>query len=261
MTQRPVLLLVGVAGLLAACQIPFLPTTDPVPPPAADEFKPIVTPPGGGSAAPGGGPAAPAPDPFSTLQDVPTTTKFAPQLTLDIPSSKVGDEPAITLNVYQSKGELEVKETQTLLEKASFRFDKLQVGQEVGTGKMDVGTPPKMTLDVSVKVTSTDNKETAMFTVKGENDLVRVYIADLQIKKVAEGLSIISIGNLARSNNKNGTNTTAASARVIQTLSPGYMHLSDTAGPMRIQTVLISEPEKDSGVVGQKVYRQTMTLQ
>lgn len=255
--KRPTILL-GMAGLLASCQIPFLPTTEPAPPPAAEDFKPIGQPaPGTGTGGTGGAPV----DPFTSAQDVATATKFAPQLQMELTSTKAGEEPAITINLYQTKEELEVKETQTLLENASFRFEKLQVDQEVGTGKMEVGTPPKMTLDVSIKVVSTDGKETAMFTVKGENDLVRVYIADLQIKKVPQGLSIISIGNLARSNNKQGVSKTQASARVIQTLSAGFLQLPPTAGAMRTQTVIISEPDPTNQVTGQKVFRETLVIQ
>lgn len=246
MFKRPVtLLLAGVAGLLAACSIPGLPVNDEVAPPTASDFQPVVI----------------GEDVWKEEKpDVSTPTKFAPTLDFELQSLKAGEEPAVTINIYQTKSELEIKETHTLIENAGFRFDKLQVGQEVGYGKMEIGTPPKLTLDVSIRVTEA-GPDTAQMSVKASSLIAKVYVADLQIKSVPGGLSIISIGNATKADDKNGVHTTPASARVIQTLYPGYVKLPTQPGPMRTRTVIISEPDPTNQVTGQKVFNETLTIQ
>lgn len=240
------LILMSGAGLLAACSLP-LPTNDSTAPPNAADFKPVETP----------------VDPFEgdTLTDVPTQTKFAPQLSFELLSKKAGESPAVTISIYQTKGEIEIRETQTLIEGASFAFDTLQVGTVVGDGKMEIGTPPKMTLDVLMTVTSTNQQDEAQMSVIAKNFLAEVYVADLQVKQVPGGLSIISIGNATRANDKNEVFTTIASARVTQTLYPGLVKLPTTPGPMRTRTLVVSEPDPKDQKTGQKVFRPTFDLE
>lgn len=250
MNKRLASLLISMSGasLLAACSLP-LPTNDSTAPPTAGDFKPVE---------------APAQvDPFAgdTLVDVPTETKFDPKLTFELQSQKAGESPAVTISIYQTKSELEVRETQTLIEGADFRFDRLQVGTVVGDGKMELGTPPKMTLDVEMKVTATNGTDEAQMSVIAKNLLVEVYVADLQVKKVPGGLSIISIGNATRANDKNDVFTTIASARVTQTLYPGFVKLPAAPGPMRTRTLIISEIDPATQKAGQKVFRPTFELE
>jgi hypothetical protein len=238
----------GVAGLLVGC-VP-LPTNDSVAPATESEFAPVAP--------------APAADFFAddaTVQDVATPTKFKPDLKFTIGSLQHGQTPAVTISIYQTKGELEVKETHTLIEKASFRFDQLSPGQEVGTGSMELGTPPKMTLGVSVKVTSTDQTSTAVLSVKASNVLASVYVADMRIKQVAGGLIITTLGNATRANDKNGIHNTEVSARITQTLNEGLVVLPQDVGPMRVRTLIVSEPDTTNQVTGQKVYRDTYTIE
>lgn len=235
--------------MLFACSLP-LPTNDQTTPPSTEDFVPIDG-------------AQPRVNPFAgdTLEDVPTTTKFKPDLSFDLDSLKASSEPAVTISIYQTKGELEIRQTQTIIEQATFHFDKLQVGQSIGNGKMDIGTPPKLTLDVDMKVTATDGRSFAQASVKGSHPLVSVYIADLQVKTIGGGLSIISIGNATRANDDNGVATTIASARVTQTLSPGFVKLPDTAGPMRTRTIVLSEPDPETAMEGRKVFRPNFTIE
>ena len=241
------LILMSGASLLAACSLP-LPTNDSTAPPGAADFKPVE-----GEQV----------DPFAgdTLVDVPTQTKFDPKLSFELQSQKTGEAPAVTISIYQTKGEIEIRETQTLIEGAGFHFDKLEVGTSVGYGKLEIGTPPKMTLDVQMKVTSTNNHDEAQMSVIAKNFLAEVYVADLQVKTVPGGLSIISIGNATRANDKNDVFTTIASARVTQTLYPGFVKLPTTPGPMRTRTLIISEADPQDQKTGQKVFRPTFDLE
>lgn len=249
MFKRPAIpWLLGAAGLLAACSP--LPTNDQVAPPTEGEFAPPA--------------AEQGADLFSddaTYKDVPTSTTFKPTLDFQVSSLKHGDSPSVTTSIYQTKNELEVRQTKTVIEHAAFRFDKLEVGQEIGTGKMEVGTPPKLTLDVSVKVSSTDKQSSAIFSVKASSIIGSVYVADLRIAQVNGGLSITSIGNATRANDKQGIHTTEVSARVTQTIAPGFVVLPDAAGPMRTRTVITSEADPTDQVSGQKVFRQTYTVE
>lgn len=248
--KRPasLLILMSGAGLLAACSLP-LPTNDATAPPRSEDFKPIVVP--------------ERVDPFvgDTIEDVATTTKFAPTLSFELQSQRVGEEPAVTISIYQTKSEIEIKETQSLIEGASFRFDKLQVGTSVGYGKFELGTPPKLTFEVLMRVTATNGRDEAQMSVKAKNLLAEVYLADLQVKQVPGGLSIISIGNATRANDVNDVFTTVASARVAQTIYPGFIKLPEIAGPMRTRTVIISEPDPVDQKTGQKVFRPTFELE
>jgi hypothetical protein len=232
------------AGLLAACVA--LPTNESVAPPSAADF--------GNSAPETDFFASPAP------AEVKPPTKFQPQLSFEIQSLKAGEEPAISTNIYQTKDELEIRETDTLIEKVAFNFDKLSVGQEIGYGKMEIGTPPKLTLDISLKVLSTDQKESAIVSVKASSLIASVYVADLQLKQLPGGLSIISLGNATRADDKNDVHTTQASARVIQTIYPGFLKLPNLPGNVRTRTVIYSEPDPSNQTAGVKVFEPSFTV-
>jgi hypothetical protein len=83
----------------------------------------------------------------------------------------------------------------------------------------------------------------------------------LRIAQVPGGLSITSIGNATRANDDQKIHTTEVSARVTQTIAPGYVVLPDATGPMRTRTVITSEPDPANQVAGQKVFRQTYTVE
>lgn len=249
MFKRPAIpLALGLTGLLAAC-VP-LPTNEQVAPATESEFS---------KAEPTPGVDLFADD--AALKDVATPTKFKPELKFTVAGLTQGATPSVTTNIYQTKGELEIKETQTLIENASFRFDQLTPGAEVGTGTMDLGTPPKMSLGVSVKVTSTDQKESAVLSVKASNVFATVYVADMRIKQVPGGLFIATIGNATRANDKNGVAKTEVSARVVTTINAGFVQLPAASGPMRTRTVIISEPDPTNAVTGQMVYRETFIVE
>ena len=125
---------------------------------------------------------------------------------------------------------------------------------------MELGTPPKMTLDVSVKVTSTNQQDSAVLNVKASNILATVYVADMRIRQVPGGLFITSLGNATRANDKNGVHATEESARVTQVINEGYVQLPAEAGPMRTRTLIVSEPDPGNQVAGQKIYRETYTV-
>jgi hypothetical protein len=233
--------------LLSACVA--LPTNDQVAAPTDSDFG-AVTP-------------AVTVDLFENdaeVKDVSTPTTFKPTLEFAIDALTPGAEPGVSINIYQTKNELELSFTETIIEKAGFHFDKLKPGLVIGGGKMEVGTPPKLTLDVAVSVTSTDNASTALLAVKGTSLIASVYIADIRIKQVPGGLVISSIGNATRANDKNDVHQTEVSARVIQTLSPGYVVLP-AAGPMRTRTRLVSEPDPKNREQAIKVYRKDYTIQ
>lgn len=239
--------LLGAASLLAAC-VP-LPTNEQVAPATEAEFNQ---------------PVPQGPDLFTddaTVVNVETTTKFAPQLTFNIASLTPGGTPSVTLSIYQTKGELEIRETNSLIERAGFRFDLINNNQEIATGKFELGTPPKMTFDVSAKVITTDKTESALVSVKASNLFASVYVADMRIKQVPGGLFITSIGNATRANDKNGVFTTEVSARLTQTFQAGLIQLPATAGDMRVRTVISTEPDPAADKKsGQKVFRNTFTL-
>lgn len=201
----------------------------------------------------------PAVDPFAVVvEEVATATKFAPQLTMEFTTLKAGSEPGLNLSVYQTKGELEIKETQTLLEGVTFNFGKLRVGQEVGRGKMEVGTPPKLTLDLSITVTSTDNKGMAILAAKASNAFAKVYVADLLIEQGPKALSITSKGNATQANSDS---TNIASVRLTQNYLAEFLRLPAASGLMRTRTVFVSELDASTSKGGQKVFSREFSLE
>lgn len=283
MSTRPIILAILAVVGLAAC-VPGLPSAPAAAPLGVDQFpdeepsgpglpvaaQPSATTQAGGpptTGAPGtNAPPVPAasatsdPSPFTetTFQDVVTPTKFAPQFLLGFDALRVGYEPEVKLEVYQTKAELELREVRALVENASFRYDKLSVGLEIGDGQMDVGTPPKLTLPVSIKVTQTDGATFAVLAAKATRPLLEVYLSDIRLKQLNGNLSIVSIGNVARGNNSRGQHTTEASARVVQRIFPGYMVVPGTAGAMRTRVLLYSEEDPANGATALRVNRQTV---
>jgi hypothetical protein len=234
---------------LSACAL--LPTNDQLAPPTTQQFADLAPAPAGSA----------NPLEQDTAQDVVPPVKFEPKLSFDVASLKAGDEPSVTINIYQTKNELEVRKTETFIENAGFRFDKLALDAVIGSGKMEIGTPPKLTGDVTLKVLSTDAKQMALLSVKAASPLMSVYIADLYLQQTPSGLSIVSLANATRADDKNGVSTTPASVRIIQTFAPGYLKLPATAGSMRARTIISSEPDPASQVIGQRVFRQTFVVE
>jgi uncharacterized protein YgbK (DUF1537 family) len=78
---------------------------------------------------------------------------------------------------------------------------------------------------------------------------------------VAGGLIITTLGNATRANDKNGIHNTEVSARITQTLNEGLVVLPQDVGPMRVRTLIVSEPDTTNQVTGQKVYRDTYTIE
>lgn len=232
------------AGLCAACSL--IPTNAAAPPPAPTDFPSV----------------APAPDLFAgpAPQEVTTPTKFEPQFAMSLASLKAGDAPAVSTSVYQTKGELEIKETDTLIGDTGFAFDKLAVGQQVGTGTMAIGTPPKLTLNVSMQVLSTNQQDTAMISVKASNPIAQVYIADMLIRKLPGGLSIIALGNETRADDVNGVHTTEASAKVTEDFAPGFFLLPSQPGVVQTRTIFVSEPDPQNQVTARKVFDASETV-
>ncbi|MDB5099125.1 MAG: hypothetical protein JWM80_3546 [Cyanobacteria bacterium RYN_339] len=248
--------------LLAGCQFLPLPTNQPeVPRPASSDFLDVFAPsptPTANSAA-----ASPSPyDPFTitTFTDVDTATKFAPKLTFTLDALKAGNSPGVTTDIYQTKAELEVRETHTLIEHASFHFEKLKVGMLVGGGQVDVGTPPKLTVPITVQVTETDSLSSAILSVRSDSPIAKIYVADLQVKVLYGSLSIVSIANASRANDKDGVHTIPASLRVIQKLDPGYVQLPDSPQVVRTRVIVTSEQDPGTNVAGQRVYNDKLTI-
>jgi hypothetical protein len=276
MYLRPVALALLAAAGLGAC-IPGLPSNPSAPPLSATGFsdadptpEPAAVPAPAASPTPAAGPAAtPTPpvvsdgSPFSDprFQDVSTSTKFQPKFFFSFDEIRAGAEPGVALDVYQTKAELEVREVRILLERTRFHYEKLRVGLEVGDGHMDIGTPPKLGLDVKVVCTETDGATYGVFSVKGEGPLVSVYLADVRIKDNDGNLSVVSIGNLARANDRDGRHTTEASARVIQKFYPGYVILPPDPGTMRMRQLIYSETDPAGGGTALRVIHQTLGLQ
>ena len=243
MRRRPAMLLLGaIAGLLPACL--SLPTNSQLPPASGSDF----------ASAPPDALGASAPP------EVNAPTKFAPQFTLSFQSLKAGEEPAVTTSVYQTKGELEVHDSRTLVENGGFIFQGLKVGQQVGYGQMDIGTPPKLSLTVDVRVTATDGSSTATLSVKASSPLASVYVADQQIQQLPGALEIDTLGNASRADAVNGIYTTQVSAKVTETLLPGFFTLPSTAGVMRTQTVFTSEALPADGITARKVFTPAFTV-
>lgn len=284
MQTRPTLLAILALVGLAAC-VPGLPSAPAAAPLGLEQFPddepgqaaPVVGPVGSASGAPSGPTppgatppagaspsAAPAPEsPFSETryQDAVTTTKFVPRFTLGFDALRAGGEPGVTLDVYQTKGELEVRELRAILENAAFRYDKLSVGLQIGDGQMDVGTPPKISLPVSIKVTQTDGATYAIVAAKASQPLLEVYLSDIRIKQLNGNLSIVSISNLARGNDGHGQHTTEASARVVQRIFPGFLKAPAAPGAMRSRVLIYSEDDPAAGgATALRVHRPTFEV-
>jgi hypothetical protein len=191
-------------------------------------------------------------------QDVETPTRFTPVLSATFDQLRANGLPTATLDVYQVKGELEVRELRLLLERASFRYERLRPGVRIGDGRLDVGTPPKMSLPAAITVTETDSATYALATVKATNALATVYVADMRIKQQGGHLSVVSVSNFARGNDRNGQRTTEASARIVQRLYPGYIQLPGESGAMRMRVLVYSEPDPTTDREGLRVLRQTL---
>ncbi|HEY9722383.1 MAG TPA: hypothetical protein V6D47_10230 [Oscillatoriaceae cyanobacterium] len=193
-------------------------------------------------------------------QDVQAPTKFAPQFTFNLGSLQASGTPSLSTSVYQTKGELEVKESDALIADAGFNFGKLSVGQQIGGGKFEVGTPPKLTLGVTITVLSTNRQDQALVAVKATSPIAQVYIADELIQAVPGGLSIVSIGNQTRADDVNDVHTTQASARVTEDFDAGYFKLPVTPEVMKTRTTFISEPDPSNGVTAQVVFDASETV-
>lgn len=261
-------LLLGLGGLALSACAPDLPTdvasaptlgdfvdADPRPAQAGDA--------GGAPRVERGGPrpSAPPTDPFEEpMREEPTRTRFKPDLAVAFDALKANGQPTTTLEVYQIKGELEVREMRLMLERATFKYAGLHEGDQIGDGRLDVGTPPKMSLPATVTVTETDGVSYALAAVKASNLLASVYVADLRIKQVNGHLSVISISNFARGNNRHGQRTTQASARIVQRIFPGYVQLPAEPGTLRMRTLVYSETDPDGGQEGLRVFEKTLDV-
>jgi hypothetical protein len=257
--------LLPLMAVLAGCTLLPLPTNQPeVPPPAAGDFNNVLTAQPAtaaanvpASAAGGGGF-----DPFSdtSFKNVDTATKFAPVFKSTVDPLEAGATPSVTTDIYQTKSELEARQVNTLIEGASFHFEKLKVGLQVGSGQADVGTPPKLSVPIEVKVEDTDSSTYAVLSVKSNSALAKIYVGDLQVKVLFGSLSIVSIANASRANDKDDVHTLPASLRVVQKLDAGYVQLPAKAGPMRTRMIITSEPDPTTNVAGQRVFNETLTV-
>jgi hypothetical protein len=262
--------------VVASCQFLPLPTNQPeVPRPAAVDFPDVFAPASASpapavSVAPGATPAASvaptappsAYDPFAEtrFKDVETATKFAPTFVFVVDPLKAGATPGVTTDIYQTKGELEVRQVNMLVEHASFHFEKLTNGMAIGGGQVDIGTPPKLSVPILVKVDDTDSKSYAILSVRSDSPLAKIYLADLQIKVLYGSLSIVSIANASRANDKDGVYSTPASIRVVQHIDPGYVQLPSTAQGLRTRVIVTAEADPSTNVAGQRVYNNTVTI-
>jgi len=179
-------------------------------------------------------------------------------LSLSFDEVRANGLPTATLDIYQVKGELEVRELRVLLERATFRYERLKPGTRLGDGRLDIGTPPKMSLPASITVTETDGATYALAAVKASNLLASVYVADLRIKQQGGHLSVVSISNFSRGNDRHGQRTTEASARIVQRIFPGYLQVPGESGGMRTRILAYSEPDPATSKEAVRVYRQTV---
>lgn len=234
--------------------------TDPIP--AAPQSVAAEAPPPGVSSGTPQARSFPEADPFldTTWTDIPTKTRFAPQLHYNFDPPQQGLSPETTIEMYQTKGELEVKEVRFLVEGARFRFDRLAKEMIVGDGRLDVGTPPKLSIPAQVSITDTDQKTYAVAKVEANSLFASVYVADIRIKQQAQALSIVSVSNFARGNNRHAQHTTEASARVVQRLYPGYLILPSQE-TMRVRALTYSEPDPAGDrAEGLRVHQQALLL-
>jgi hypothetical protein len=259
----------ALASSLAACT-QGLPTTaaaalalsdfadaDPLPAARATSPDPTATAPLAPSQQPAEGEVL-SPFDDERHQDVETPTRFTPVLSATFDQLSANGLPTATLDVYQVKGELEVRELRLMLERASFRYERLRPGMRIGDGRLDIGTPPKMSLPAAITVTETDGATYALATVKATNALATVYVADMRIKQQGGHLSVVSVSNFARGNDRNGQRTTEASARIVQRLYPGFIQLPGESGAMRMRVLLYSEKDPTTDREGLRVLRQTL---
>ena len=207
-------------------------------------------------------PSLPIGDPFAgeEWQDIITKTRFTPQLNYSFDPPRSSASPETQIEMYQTKGEIEVKEVRFLLQGARFRFDRLSKDAIIGDGRLDVGTPPKLSIPAQVTITDTDRTSYAVAKVEANSLLASVYVADLRIKQLGNNLSIVSVSNFARGNNRHGQFTTEASARVVQRLYAGYLLLPD-ASAMEVRALIYSEPDAENDKrEALRVHRQAVTL-
>lgn len=234
--------------------------------PEADAPLPVRSqaPNAGASAAPGavGTPGAtaapqlpPSPRPsYDPYREDPSLTQgaktpFKPQLSWTLDDQKPGATPKVSISIYQTKGELEVKEARFLLENTQFRFDQLKLKQQVGGGSLDVGTPPKLSLPIAVTTEEIDlSVPTAVFSVIAQGPGAKAHVADLKIRPTSEGLSIISLGNMSRANDHRGVRTTEYSARVTQSIDSGWFVLP-VQPVVRSRVNFVSDTDPDTGEV------------
>lgn len=215
---------------------------------------------------PAAGASTPAPkpayDPFAdtSFTDVNAPTNFMPVFTMNMGSTGAGDSPAVATSVYQTYQELSVGEIDMLVEHVGFHFEKLQVGQNVGDGTVEIGTPPKLILPVAMQVEDTNQKDYALVSVKSDSLTAHIYIADLQIRTLYGSLAILSQANAARASAKSGNPTTPRSARVTETFSPGFVQLPSEPGNIRTRTIIRSVPDPHGNVTAQRVLTSAITI-
>ncbi|MEB3197309.1 MAG: hypothetical protein VKP62_08910 [Candidatus Sericytochromatia bacterium] len=200
-------------------------------------------------------------NPFDSLvEDVITPTRFTPKVNTIFDSLPANGTPETSIDLYQTKGELEVREVRLLLEGASFHFARVMVGSVIGDGQLDIGTPPKMSLPAQITVTETDQSTFAVAAVKAQNLVATVYVADIRLKMNDGHLSVVSVSNFARGNDRNGQRLTEASARITQRLYPGYLRLPAQPGRMRMRTLVYSEADPGTGQEALRIFRKTLTI-
>lgn len=206
--------------------------------------------------------AAPAYDPFSdtSAADIAAKTPFKPVFDTSLGSLKANDSPAVTSSVYQTSTELQVGEVDTLLEHASFHFEKLTKGLQIGGGQIDIGTPPKLSLPVVIAVEDTDGKSYAVLSAKSNSLTANIYVADIEVKVLYGSLALISLGNAARAAALQGNAVIGHSAKVTQIINAGYVQLPADAGTVRTRVVIKSVPDPSNQVSAQKVINSSLTV-
>lgn len=285
MQTRPVVLAILAATGLAACipSLPGFPDVQEAAPLTAADFSDVAPLPAGAPtpvatpsalptpasplpapvAAPVMGPASSDPAPFTDnrFSDIATKSRFAPKFSFAFDAISVNAQPAITLDIYQTAEELEVKEIRALIERSTFRYDRLKVGMQVGSGQMDVGTPPKASATIKIVCTDTDAKTYGVFTAKATHPLVNVYLSDIKIKDNDGNLSLVSISNFARGNDHVGRRTTERSARIQQRFDPELLLLSSVPGELRSRVLIYSEGDpKQNDDQAMRLIRQSIYL-
>jgi hypothetical protein len=277
MSKRSIFFASLMLGALAAGCGPLLGNQPSVTRPAAGDFPNVFgtsgasTTPGAtdaaGTAASGvpGTTAAPTPPPYDPFNDsqfagIDAPTPFAPVFGLTVSSLQAGGSPEVATSFYQVPNELQVGEVDTLIEHATFHFEKLTIGMQIGGGKLEVGTPPKLTLPVAVRVEDTDGKESALLSVKSDSAISHIYIADMQVKVLYGSLAIISLGNAARASATQGAATLPHSAKITQSFAAGFVQLPSTPGNMRTRVIIKSVPDPTNRVTAQRIATSTLVI-